>query len=197
MRRTASKQHATNSNQKTACVYPFGCALGMLLLLFVACPLQSAAQEMRSHGYSTLYATIFYDKAEDLYRFTRNIGSGISFLGESPERHPLLVRKRVDMIVNKVMALLDMRPADFHFSIYLCRTASEVETAYRRLGMTGPVPLSFYSHLTRSITVSLDDINDGMLAHEIAHALICAYFVTAPPSRMQEVLAQYVDSHLE
>jgi hypothetical protein len=197
MRLTTSRHHGTNSARKTVFARPLGIAIGACLVLLLGCPFPLLAQATRSQNYSTVYATIRYDKAEDLYRFTRNIGSGISFLGESPEHNPLLAKKRVDKIVDKVMALLDMRSPNFHFSIYLCRTPAEVETAYRRTGMAGPVPEAFYAHANRSITLLPDTINDGMLAHEIAHAVISAYFGTPPPARMQEVLAQYVDSHLE
>jgi hypothetical protein len=197
MRQTTSKHQATSSLRGPVRAHPLGAAVAACLVLLLCRPIPLRAQETQHQNYSTLYATVYFEKLDDLYRFTRNIGSGISFLGESPERNPLLAKKRVDKIVDKVMSLLDMRPADFHFSIYLCRTTAEFETAYRRLGIKSDVPAAFYSHLNRGITVSLEDINDGMLAHEIAHAVICAYFGAPPPARMQEVLAQYVDSHLE
>jgi hypothetical protein len=62
--------------------------------------------------------------------------------------------------------------------------------------MLGAVPVAFYSHGSRTIVISIDDITDRILAHEIAHAVICAYFLPPPPVRMQEILAQYVDKHL-
>ena len=43
--------------------------------------------------------------------------------------------------------------------------------------------------------VAVDSVTDNIIAHEIAHAVINAYFVIPPPARMQEILAQYMDQH--
>ena len=84
-------------------------------------------------------------------------------------------------------------------------TRSEVTGAYRRATLpanatdthdaTGAAPIAFYSHGPRSIVVAVDSVTDHILAHEIAHAVINAYFVIPPPARMQEILAQYMDKH--
>ena len=152
--------------------------------------------EEGSKTYQTQYATISSASEADRYRFTRNIGSGLSFLSESPEKNPLLAKTRVDKIVETVSFLLGMHPLKLHFTISLYKTQTEVAAAYRALGMLGAAPVAFYSHRSRTIVVSIDDITDRILAHEIAHAVICAYFVTPPPVRMQEILAQYVDKNL-
>lgn len=152
--------------------------------------------EEGSKTYQTQYAAISSVSEADRYRFTRNIGSGLSFLSESPEKNPLLAKTRVDKIVEKVSSLLDMHPLKLHFTISLYKTHAEVAAAYKALGMLGAAPVAFYSHGSRTIVVSIDDITDRILAHEIAHAVICAYFVTPPPVRMQEILAQYVDKNL-
>ena len=68
--------------------------------------------------------------------------------------------------------------------------------AYRGTGGLGAAPVAFYYHGARNISVAIDNITDRILAHEIAHAVICIYFGAPPPARMQEVLAQYVDKHL-
>jgi hypothetical protein len=102
----------------------------------------------------------------------------------------------VDKIVETVCSLLDMHPLKLNFTISLCKTHAEVAAAYKALGMTGAAPVAFYSHGSRTIFVATDDITDRILAHEIAHAVICAYFLAPPPIRMQEILAQYVDKNL-
>jgi hypothetical protein len=111
----------------------------------------------------------------------------------------------VDKIVETICSLLDMHPPNLRFNITLYRTQEEVTTAYYRAsgganayksqGISGAAPISFYSHRTRNIAVAIDNITDGILGHEIAHAIISAYFVTPPPARMQEILAQYMDKH--
>jgi len=166
------------------------------LALLLCCPRAFAAQAGWSNAYPTRYATIYYAGDKDLSQFTRNIGSGMSFLGESQDKNPMLAKNRVDRIVDVVMRLLDMNPPNFHFTVYVYQKRADVESAYRRLGMMGPVPPAFYAHQTESITVSVEEITDGMLAHEIAHAVICHHFPSPPPMKMQEILAQYVDKHL-
>ncbi|MHB8910046.1 MAG: hypothetical protein ACYDAA_14335, partial [Syntrophales bacterium] len=165
------------------------------LFLIMSIPVNLMAEE-EVKTYQTLYATISSTGDADRFRFTLNVGSGLRFLSESPEKNPLLAKTRVDKIVETVSALLDMHPLKLHFTISLCKTHAEVATAYKALGMQGAVPVAFYSHGSRTIAVSIDDITDRILAHEIAHAVICAYFVVPPPVRMQEILAQYVDKHL-
>ncbi|MDA8125832.1 MAG: hypothetical protein M0009_11680 [Deltaproteobacteria bacterium] len=168
---------------------------GVFLFLSLSAPAFLGAEE-GAKTYQTQYAAIISASEADRYVFTRNIGSGLSFLGESPERNPSLSKSRVDKIVETVSALLDMHPPKLQFTISLYKTGAEVAAAYRALGMLGKAPVAFYSHRSRTISVAIDDITDRILAHEIAHAIICAYFNPPPPARMQEILAQYVDLHL-
>ena len=105
----------------------------------------------------------------------------------------------MDNIVERVSKLLDMYPYDVHFTINLYHANKDIEMAFRELGglraLEG-VPIAFYSHKRKTIYVSIDKLTPGVLAHEIAHAIINVYFETPPPERMQEILAQYVDKHL-
>jgi len=164
--------------------------------LFVLISTSTLQAQDRSKTYQTTYASIAFGNDKDFYTFTKNIGSGLSFLSESPEKNPLLAKNRVDKIVEMARSLLDMHPVNLRFNIALCRTKGELLAAYRSLGMLGTVPRSFYYHRNRTIFINIDDISDRILAHEIAHTIICAYFGMPPPSRMQEILAQYVDKHL-
>ena len=176
-------------------------------ILIFSLPSVVLAQEP-DKTYQTKYVAISYADEKDLHTFTRNIGSGgLSFLRENPEKNPLLAKTRVDKIVETICSLLDMHPPNLRFSITLYRTQSEVTSAYYRAsgsanaykaqGGAGAAPIAFYFHGPRNIAVAIDNISDNILAHEIAHAVISAYFVTPPPARMQEILAQYMDKHFE
>ena len=147
-------------------------------------------------AYRTRYATIYYEDQEDLSSFARQIGSGLNYLLENPKKDPLLAAKRVDRLVNDVMKILDMRPAVLRFSIDIYRTRTEIDRAYARLISNRQPPAAYYDHASRTIAVSLDSVTDQILAHEIAHAVICSYFTILPPVKTQEILAQYVDRHL-
>ncbi len=72
-----------------------------------------------------------------------------------------------------------------------------MQQTYRKKYGKGVDFISFYSPKYKTIFVSVKDIDLGVLAHEIAHAVIDFYYGMATPSKIQEVLAQYVESHLK
>jgi hypothetical protein len=187
---------AAQATQKWKCRHAGAVRVLMAAALFLPLFLPPAlpAQES-SKTYETRYAAISYAEIKELHTFTRNIGSGLSFLWENPEQNPLLTKTQVDKIVETICSLLDMYPPNLRFGITLYWTQAEVTAAYRAQGMSGAAPIAFYSHRTKKIAVAIDSINDNILAHEIAHAVVSAYFVMPPPARMQEILAQYMDKH--
>ncbi len=171
-----------------------GWALLVLILTFLPCT--APAQDGLQH-YQTRYVEIVYSRDQDLIAFTGDIGRGFGSLMQNPRRNPLLTRSRVDGLVDIVLKLLDMRTVSPRFTIRVYQYQADLEQAYRQTGMTGPVPAAFYTHHSKTIFVSLEKLSAGILAHEIAHAVISTYFSPPPPVRIQEVLAQYVDDHLD
>lgn len=139
----------------------------------------SAFAEKISKSLETTYATIYYFEDSHLNDFLWRI-TGKRLGGEMTGE---LTRNRVDEIVEKVLTILDMRPSPFHFDIYLEPHQSGGTIAY-------------YSHERRAITAVYNRVTDGVLAHEIAHAVMNAYFGIVPPEKTQEILAQYVDQNL-
>ncbi len=55
---------------------------------------------------------------------------------------------------------------------------------------------AWYIHSKRTIYINVEDIDKGMLGHEIAHAIIDHYLLVRPPEKTAEILARYVDSNL-
>jgi hypothetical protein len=145
--------------------------------------------------YESNCCTIRYLDAEHLNTFTMRIG-GFRYTSRGLDDNPLNVKTRVDEIMEKVRATLDMYPADFHISIQLYPDYQSIEAIFRQFTHTGQVPLAFYANRTKSIYVNAGSITDGVLAHEMAHAVINFYFEVPPPAKMQEILAQYVDLHI-
>jgi hypothetical protein len=143
----------------------------------------------------TLYATVYYADDAALQDF----GSRISRPGTFEKRdgrNPEVIKERLDRIVYRVRSLLDMYPQGLHFSIRVLSGYDELMDVYGALGATGNAPIAFYSHRRRTIYVSPERLTDAILAHEVSHAVINAYFDAPPPAQMQEILAQYVDKHL-
>lgn len=156
---------------KALYVYP-------LIFLAILCSSpQALPQEYKR--FETNRATIFYSENGELSDFLWKIGR----LRLDQPVPTSLAKSRVDRIVEQVEAVLDMYPVNFHVDIYLRSGYEEGNIAV-------------YSNRTKSITVFVDRVTDGVLAHEIAHAVINAYFSTPPPSKIQEILCQYVDVHL-
>lgn len=148
--------------------------LGLLAILVFSLP--AAAEQ----SFETKYATIRFGEeahlSDFLWRITGNRASGGQVVRD-------YARNRVDELVERVEALLDMYPDTFHFSIEIAAKASQG-------------PPAEYSHERRCVYASTATVTDGILAHEIAHAVINAQFRVPPPEKAQEILARYVDQNL-
>ena len=77
-----------------------------------------------------------------------------------------------------------MWPQNFNIDIYLHRGELQLNK------------VAYYEHKTKTIQISIDNVSDGVFAHEVAHAIISQYFSSPPPSKAQEILTQYVDKYL-
>ncbi|RJR22177.1 MAG: hypothetical protein C4581_01355 [Nitrospiraceae bacterium] len=155
----------------------------------------SALAQDEPKTYVSNCCTILYSDARHVHYFTQRIG-GFKYTSTGLDDNPLNVKKRVDEIMGKVQSTLDMYPSDFHISIMLVPDYQTAEKIFRQFSTTGNVPLAFYSNKTKTIYVNVDSVTVGVLAHEMAHAVINFYFEVPPPAKMQEILAQYVDIHI-
>ncbi len=148
--------------------------------LFVLLLMFSFSPALFAQTLQTRFSTIHYEEESEIQDFLWRI-TGKRLAGGVAAAE--LTRSRVDEIIERVEAVLDMRPDAFHIDIRL-------QKEYRG----GAV--AYYSHESRTITASADRVTDGVLAHEIAHAIMNVYFSVPPPEKTQEILAQYVDQNL-
>ena len=153
----------------------FSCLAGLAALFFF----QNVGESAVKNSIETRFATIHYNDEEELRNFFWRITGQRVTLADSTD----LVKNRVDELVERVETTLEMYPAKLHFFITFKERYTQ-ET------------IAEYSHATRTILVALDRVTDGVLAHEMAHAVMNAYFPVPPPEKAQEILAQYVDAHL-
>jgi len=56
---------------------------------------------------------------------------------------------------------------------------------------------AFYINQYETIYISEEDIADNVIAHEMGHAVSDHYFSVIPPEKIRELLATYVDLHLD
>lgn len=150
--------------------------LTFFLLYFIPAPVWAQPQKI----FHTKYAAIYYADEADIDDFIWRLGGQKLEFVEDPK----LASYRIDRLVDRVQTVLDMRPKNFQITIYLHRGPLSANQA------------AYYEKNTKAVYVSVDYASDGVVAHEIAHASIDQYFSTPPPSKMQEILAQYVDKNL-
>jgi hypothetical protein len=112
------------------------------------------------------------------------------------------VKNEVDALYRRMQEILKMRKKIKKVTIKILRNREEMKSAYRYIYRAGDrtstkkVPRAWFSHKNNEIYVNLDDLDEGMLAHEMAHSIIDNYLLINPPRTAPEILAQYVDNHL-
>lgn len=149
---------------------------------------------------TTAYTTIIYENEDLLRKFNRGISLGsLSFMlrnkkSVTPEDE---VKNKVDVVVERVENILDMRPRDLKFRIALLASDNDVQKIYETRHAKKVDYIAFYSPRDNTIYLSVDDISIRVLAHEMAHVVINRYFGVQPSARIHEVLAQFVESHLK
>ncbi|MBZ0167188.1 MAG: hypothetical protein K8I00_10320 [Candidatus Omnitrophica bacterium] len=130
--------------------------------------------------FTSKYASIYYVNEDDLNDFIWRLGGAKLEFTDNPE----MASHRLDRLVNRVQMILDMWPTNFAIRIHLYRGDLKFDK------------FAYYNEDENTIYVHVDYNSDGVMAHELAHAVINHYFPTPPPSKVQEILAQYVDRNL-
>lgn len=139
------------------------CLVAIFVFIF---PLSALACDGWSKSINTKYATLCYTNEKDIDRFTKGIRKGISLFDDTARKNPSETGNKVDSIVDRVSGLLDMHPFDLHFNINVYQNQKEIDSAYTRmttLGVFGRIPIAFYSHKSRTIYISMENLSAGIL----------------------------------
>jgi hypothetical protein len=171
----------------------------LFLIIFTALSLIS--RPLAAHEIASRYATIQYDRPELLKQFNNELLLGsLSQLMRSKKSVTWEddVKNKVDVIVERVVAILDMRPADIRFKIVLLPTETEVQQVFKAKYNKKVDFIAFYAPRERIVYISVNDIRIGVFAHELAHMIIDLFYgiATVTPITVHEVLAQFVETHL-
>lgn len=152
----------------------------------------------------TKHTIIQYETLEDLKDFDSSIAyspEGFSFTnlfsaGDSDDPAGSLAKK-LDSLYERVQQILDMRGMLKKVRINIYSNKRKLHEAY--LSITGQECRirAWYMFEVNTIYVNKDDVHEGIIAHEMAHSIIDHYFSVRPPSATAEILATYVDQHLE
>ena len=134
----------------------------------------------RAMEFSTKYSVIHYSEYSEMDDFLWRLGGErVDFLNNTQ-----LASSRIDRIVDRIQSILGIIPRNLRFNIYLRRETLEGDRK------------AYYDYKTRSIYASVDSASEGVIAHEITHAILNTYFPSQVPSKVQEILSQYVDKYL-
>ncbi|MBU0469823.1 MAG: hypothetical protein KKD07_09280 [Candidatus Omnitrophica bacterium] len=110
--------------------------------------------------------------------------------------HDSILAKTLDSLYLEVSDILDLHSYNYHGSIHFVKDQAAVRKIFAKYFGKEFSERSFFLQEENIIFISSEDLTLGMLGHEIAHAIICHYFVAPPPTKTQEVLAGYVEYSL-
>ncbi len=156
----------------------------------------------------TKYTILHYRSIEDLEDFDDEIDyseEGVfSRLFSSSDVDDLeeKVKNKVDALFRRAQEILDMRKIMKKVIIKIHRNREEIKRAHAEIYGTARrssnrrVPRAWFRYKNNTAYINLDDLHEGMLAHEMAHAIIDNNLVIRPPRATAEILARYVDTHL-
>ena len=106
---------------------------------------------------------------------------------------------KINNIIVKVQKILDMYPRRMKITIAIYKNQSQLNQAFLDLfGYSNKEGLiSFYLHKYTTVYTTETAIREGVLAHEIGHAVVDHYFVVSPPEKIKEILSQHVEINLD
>jgi len=145
----------------------------------------------------TAFTVVKYTDESQLKTLNKRVSERIFGFGSSKaETLVETSRAQINHLVGRVQEILDMRPPGLHFTIELFEDPDQVQAIYLKQYGRKVDFIAFYSPRSETIYVAVNKLRRNVLAHEIAHAVIDRYFDKAPPVKIHELLAQYVEKQL-
>lgn len=172
---------------------PLKIFLALLLTASLLCPAYGAELETR-------YATVIYEKDDLLKEFNNRIRLGsLSYLVRNKSSLTIAdeVRNKVDVIMDRVQAVLQMFPNNIKIKIVLLPSDTEVSNMFKLKYAMDVSYIAFYAPRDKTVYISVDSVRLHVFAHELGHVVVDHYFGVPPPAHIHELLAQYVEAHLE
>lgn len=171
----------------------------LLTLLLILVAIGFPATRSEAAEINTAFAVIKYTEEAQLKTFNKKVGSSsysFGFGSKSTGTPEAKARKQVNLLIGRVQEILDMRPEGLHFNIVVLDSPQQVQAIYLKQYGRKVDFIAFYSPGTETVYFAANKLRRTVFAHEIAHAIIDRYFNKAPPVKIHELLAQYVEKHL-
>lgn len=151
----------------------------------------------------TKHTIIQYENLKDLKKFEGKIDysqdesvfKGLFFSSTSNDLKEA-IHKKVEALFERVQEILDMRTKLNKIILNIYPNKNRLDEIYHHITGTKCQIRSWYIYESNTIYINANDIHEGILAHEMAHAIIDHYFSVRPPRTTAEILARYVDEHL-
>ena len=170
---------------------PFTMALAML---FVD-PVWAAGPALESD-----YVRLVFSDPSDIARLDKKIDFGDSggwFVSSAPAEVEKRLLRKIDAIYDKVQRILDMRkPQQRKVLLRVFHDEEELAATFLKIFKRQGSARAWYVYEYNTIYINVQDVNEGMLAHELAHSIIDHYLTVRPPRASAEILATYVDKYL-
>ena len=152
----------------------------------------------------TKHTLIYYQNKNDLEKlddqvdFSPEEGSLFKsfFSSSDSSEFQKKLADKVDALFEKVQEILGMRKKMKKVRINLYKGKKQLSAAYYMLFKRDCRVRSWYLHEFNTIYCNVSDLSAGILAHEMAHHIIDHFLVIRPPRATAEILARYVDKHL-
>jgi hypothetical protein len=151
----------------------------------------------------TAHTVIHYQSLEDLKKFNAKLDYGPEQwnldrrLSSSRLVSPVeIVKEKVDALYERVQEILDMHRKIPRVTIKIYRGRPQLTEAYSRIYKDECHFRAWYIYEKNTVYTNVEDLKEGILAHELAHSIIDHYLLIRPPVQTAEILARYVDDHL-
>ena len=150
------------------------------------------------------HVIIQYKQPEDIRNFDESINFSPGkwslkdlFSSTKPEDRIHSVIRKLDGIFEKVQNILDMRKKTKKVTLKVYPSTTKLHEAYFAITGMRCNYKAWYIFESNTIYVTVDNVNEGIIAHEMAHSIIDHYFSVRPPRATAEILSRYVDQHLD
>lgn len=178
----------------------------LLLIFLLLTPCQTVLGETSKEAswqcIESRHAIIKYKTLKDLERFNDNINYSpgewglTNLFSFSGAKDPIdSIKLVVDAVFERVQEILNMHRRMKKVIINIYPNKKRFYEVNRMTGKNRRVR-SWYVFERNTIYINAEDVHEGMLAHELAHAIINHYLGVRPPRATAEILARYVDKHL-
>ncbi len=106
------------------------------------------------------------------------------------------VKHKIDIIIEKVRATLDMYTSNLRFRIVLFPDKTSITKSYRKLYNSKRTVVGFYDPNINTVYFSVKNSELKVVAHEFGHAVVANFFEVSPPVRIHELMAQFAEKHI-